>query len=210
MSVSSNKKTGINLSKGNSISLVKDEKLLEKICIGLNWGTIKKKSFLGLLKTTEPVDLDGSVTTFSKENKNLYTVYYQNLSSPDGAIKHSGDDREGDDSVDDLDNEVITIDLKKLNPDVEQIIFYLNSYEGQDFGKIPYVKIRIYEGTPTQVNDVFATFNLSSDESFKGKVSMVMGKLIRTKNDWEFKTIGDAVKSFRIKETIALIEEKYL
>jgi tellurium resistance protein TerZ len=115
MSVSSNKKTGINLSKGNSISLVKDEKLLEKICIGLNWGTIKKKSFLGLLKTTEPVDLDGSVTTFSKENKNLYTVYYQNLSSPDGAIKHSGDDREGDDSVDDLDNEVITIDLKKLN-----------------------------------------------------------------------------------------------
>jgi stress response protein SCP2 len=39
---------------------------------------------------------------------------------------------------------------------------------------------------------------------------MVMGKLIRTKNDWEFKTIGDAVKSFRIKETIALIEEKYL
>ncbi len=210
MSISLNKKTGINLSKGSSISLVKDEKLLEKVCIGLNWGSIKKKALFGLIKQTEPVDLDGSLTTFSKDKKKIYTVYYQNLISPDRAIKHSGDDREGDDADDDLDNEVMTIDLKKIDPNVEQIIFYLNSYKGQDFGDIPYIKVRIYEGTPTQVNEVFATFNLAGDATFKGNVSMIMGKLVRTKNNWDFQTIGDPVKAFRIQETIDLIEKKYV
>lgn len=210
MSISLNKKTGINLSKGSSISLVKDEKIIEKVCIGLNWGAIQRKTLFGLLTQSEAVDLDVSLTAFNAEKQPVYTVYYKNLSSFDQAIKHSGDDRIGDDADDDADNEVITIDLKKIDPSVEQIVLYLNSFERQDFGEIPYTKIRIYEGTPTQVNEIFATFNLSVDAAFKGNISMIMGKLVRTKNNWDFQTIGEPIREFGVNATIDVIKQKYL
>lgn len=211
MAISLNKKTGINLKKGSSISLEKQGKLLEKVCIGLNWGAIQKKALFGLVKTAHSVDLDGSVTTFDKDGNDLDTVYYSKLKSKDGAISHSGDDVRGDAGGDDgIDNEIIEINLTKVAPEVEQIVFYLNSYNGQDFADIPYSKIRIFEGNRHKVDDVFATFNLSADASFAGNVSMVMGKLIRTRNNWKFDAIGDAVPTRKIQDTIPYIKENYL
>lgn len=211
MAISLNKKTGINLKKGSSISLEKQGKLLEKVCIGLNWGAIQKKALFGLVKTAHSVDLDGSVTTFDKDGNDLDTVYYSKLKSNDGAISHSGDDVRGDAGGDDgFDNEIIEINLTKVAPEVEQIVFYLNSYNGQDFADIPYSKIRIFEGNRHKVDDVFATFNLSADASFAGNVSMVMGKLIRTRNNWKFDAIGDAVPTRKIQDTIPYIKENYL
>ena len=56
----------------------------------------------------------------------LLTVWwFRHLASNDGAIKHGGDDRTGDTDGDDgLDNEVITVDLTKLNPKTDQIALY--------------------------------------------------------------------------------------
>jgi tellurium resistance protein TerZ len=211
MSISLDKKTGINLKKGTSISLEKNGKLLEEVCIGLNWGAIKKKALFGLFYDSQSVDLDGSVTLFGSNKTYLDTVYYKKLTSYDNAIKHSGDDRIGDvGKADEYDNEVIQINLRKTHVDVEQIFFYLNSYKGQDFAAIPYSKIRIFEGTPRDVKEVFATFNLSADPSFAGNVSMIMGKLVRTKNNWEFKAIGEAIPAKDIQEIIKYIKENYL
>lgn len=211
MAISLNKKTGINLKKGSSISLEKQGKLLEKVCIGLNWGAIQKKALFGLVKTAHSVDLDGSVTLFDKDGNDLDTVYYSKLRSNDGAINHSGDDVRGDAGGDDgIDNEIIEINLTKVAPEVEQIVFYLNSYNGQDFGDIPYSKIRIFEGNRHKVDDVFATFNLSADASFAGNVSMVMGKLLRTRSNWKFEAIGDAIPTRKIQDTIPYIKDNYL
>ncbi|MCU0390229.1 MAG: tellurium resistance TerZ family protein [Thermoflexibacter sp.] len=211
MSIELNKKTGINLSKGSSISLIKEEKKLEEICIGINWGAIQKKFLISFFNETETVDLDGSVSMFDGQGNMIDTVYYRKLLSKDQSIKHSGDDRKGDlDRVDDFDNEVIQVNLKRVSPEVEQIFFYINSFKGQDFATIPYSKIRIFEGTPSQVVSVFATFNLSAEPTFAGKVSMIMGKLIREGNGWKFSTIGEAVGARNIDETIKTIQSKYL
>lgn len=211
MSISLDKKTGINLKKGSSISLEKEGKKLEQVCIGLNWGAIEKKQFFGLFNEKQGVDLDGSVTMFDKTGSMLDTVYYKKLWSFDIAINHSGDDRSGDAGGDDgLDNEVIQINLNKVSQDVEQIVFYLNSFKGQSFSSIPYSKIRIFEGNNKEVKEVFATFNLSAEESFAGKVSMIMGKLIRKGSNWEFKAIGEAVSAKGINETIKTIQNSYL
>ncbi|MCU0444067.1 MAG: TerD family protein [Microscillaceae bacterium] len=211
MSISLDKKTGINLKKGSSISLEKGGKKLEQVCIGLNWGIIEKKQFFGLLKERESVDLDGSVTMFDRQGNMIDTVYYRKLQSDDLAIKHSGDDRIGDSAGDDdLDNEVIEINLNLVRDDVAQIVFYLNSYKGQSFSTIPYSKIRIFEGSRRNVVEVFATFNLSAEASFAGKISMIMGKLVRQGQTWEFKAIGDAIAVKGINETIAVIQKSYL
>ncbi|MDX1905328.1 MAG: TerD family protein [Thermonemataceae bacterium] len=211
MSIELNKKTGINLSKGSKISLEKEGKKLEDVCIGLNWGAIKKSVLFNLLKQTVAVDLDGSVTMYDEHRQILETVYYRKLRSKDGAITHSGDDRDGDIYGDDgLDNEVIEIKLSQVNPKVKYIVFYLNSYNGQDFADIPYSKIRIFEGTPKRVDAVFATFNLSAEETFRGHVSMVLGKIVRNGNNWEFTAIGEATATKNIDETILYIQNNYL
>ena len=195
------KKTGINLKKGSSIKLEKEGQPLRHICIGLNWGAIERKGLLGtLLGGNIPVDLDGAVTTFEGDEIHE-TIYFKRLYSRDGAIRHSGDDLTGDMNGDDgLDNEVITIDLPYVNENIDSIYIYLNSYQQQDFGDIPYSKLRIYEGTPTHVNEVLATFNLSTEEKFKGYVSMIMGKLVRVGNGWKFDTIGEPVSPRKIPD----------
>jgi tellurium resistance protein TerZ len=212
MNINLDKKTGINLKKGSSISLEKAGKLLEEVCIGLNWGAIQKKGgFLNLFKENINVDLDGSVSMFDKNGSALDTVYYKKLISSDQAISHSGDDRGGDiGGDDDKDNEILQINLKKVDPNIEQIVFYLNSFKEQDFAEIPYSKIRIFEGTKSEVKEVFATFNLSADTQFAGKISMIMGKLVRTRNNWTFQTIGEAIAAKNITETIREIQLKYL
>ncbi len=195
------KKTGINLKKGSSIKLEKEGQPLKHICIGLNWGAIERKGVLrALLGGTVPVDLDGAVSTF--ENGELHeTIYFKRLYSRDGSIRHSGDDLTGDMNGDDgLDNEVITIDLPYVGEYIDTIYIYLNSYQQQDFGDIPYSKLRIYEGTPTHVNEVLATFNLSVENKFKGYVSMIMGKLVRVNNGWKFETIGEPVEGRKIPD----------
>jgi tellurium resistance protein TerZ len=211
MSIELNKKTGINLSKGSSISLVKEERKLEEICIGINWGAIQKKFLISFFNETETVDLDGSASMFDANGTMIDTVYYRKLLSKDQAIRHSGDDRKGDmDKADDFDNEVIQVNLNQVNPDIKQIFFYINSFKGQDFATIPYSKIRIFEGNPREVVSVFATFNLSAETTFAHKVSMIMGKLVRENNGWKFVTIGEAIGARNIDETIKAIQEKYL
>ncbi|MEL7144839.1 MAG: TerD family protein [Bacteroidota bacterium] len=206
-----NKKTGINLKKGASIKLEKEGTRLRQICIGLNWGAIQKKGFLWNLTGTQTVsvDLDGAVSLFAG-NQLTETIYYQKLVSYNGAIRHSGDDLTGDlDGDDGLDNEVITIELPQVEPHIDAIYIYLNSYKGQDFGEIPYSKVRIYEGTPDYVNEVLATFNLSVENKFKGYVSMMMGKLTRAAgNKWQFTALGEPLRPRKIPQIETYLRQR--
>lgn len=204
------KHTGINLKKGSSIRLEKEGRKLERICVGLNWGAIPRTGLLrSLMGNSIAVDLDGAVSTYA-EGELFETVFFNHLTSVDRAIRHSGDDLTGDlDGDDGLDNEVITINLKQVNEAIDTIFIYLNSYEGQDFGDIPYSKLRIYEGTPDYVDETLATFNLSVEQKFKGYVSMIMGKLVRSGDTWTFHTIGEPVKPRKIPPIAQHIKQVY-
>lgn len=57
----------IRLEKGQRINLEKDNGAkLQSICVGVNWGAIKKKNWLGFT-TTEAVDLDASCAQFDAQ-----------------------------------------------------------------------------------------------------------------------------------------------
>jgi tellurium resistance protein TerZ len=185
----------INLQKGQRINLKKDNgTTLQNVCVGVNWGAIEKKGWLGGT-SKEAVDLDASCALFDDAKNLLDVIYFGQLKSKDGAIKHSGDDLTGDLGGDDgLDNEIITVDFSKLNPNTTSVAFMLNSFRGHDFGTIPFASIRIYEGTPSRVNEVFATYNIAKGEGFAGHVSMVMGVFYKRNNEWKFNAIGEPTK----------------
>jgi len=201
----------IKLEKGQRINLEKNNgNKLQNICVGVNWGAIEKKNWLGV-KSMEAVDLDASCATFDENNKILETIYFGNLKSKNGSIKHSGDDLTGDMGGDDgLDNEVITVDLAKLPMEVNKIAFVLNSFRGHDFKTIPFASVRIYEGTPTRVNEVFATYNIANDATFAGSVSMVMGVFYKRNGEWKFNAIGESTRDRDLQNTLLTVVSKYL
>jgi tellurium resistance protein TerZ len=200
----------IKLEKGQRINLEKNNgNKLQNICVGVNWGAIEHKSLFG--KKVEAVDLDASCATFNEQNKPLEVIYFGNLKSKNGSIKHSGDDLTGDTGGDDgLDNEVITVDLNKLPAEVAKIAFVLNSFRGQDFKTIPFASIRIYEGTPDRVNEVFATYDIANSAAFAGSVSMVMGIFYKRNGEWKFNAIGEPTSDTNLQNTLNTVMTKYL
>lgn len=200
----------IALEKGQRINLQKSNgTTLQQICVGINWGAITKKGFFGTSK--EAVDLDASCALFDANKNRIDVVYFGNLRSKDGAVKHSGDDLTGDMEGDDgLDNEIVTLDFSKLNPNTAYVAFVLNSFKGQDFKTIPFASIRIYEGTPTRVNEVFAKYDIANNPSFAGHVSMVMGVFYKKNNEWKFNALGEPTKDNRLEETLLTVAQNYL
>lgn len=201
----------INLQKGQRINLTKENgTTLTQACVGINWGAIEKKGFFGGV-TKEAVDLDGSCILYDSNKNSTEVIYFGNLKSKNGSVRHSGDDLTGDvNGNDGLDNEVITVDFSSLDSNVEYVAMVLNSYRGQDFGSIPFASIRIFEGSPTQVKDVFAKYDIANDASFKGHVSMVMGVFYKRNNEWKFNAIGDPTADRKLQETIETVKQKYL
>jgi len=222
----------ISLSKGQKIDLTKSSgESLTNFCVGVNWGAIvtEKKSFWGgTTREVQDVDLDLSCVLTDSAGEMVdyiyspdYNGYLQRnnlplgkLSTRDGALKHSGDDRKGDlDGDDGLDNEIISVDLSKISSNVDKIFFFLNIYlsQGQnfDFSHVPYAKIRMYEGTSTMVNTVFANYDIATNNSFAGKGALVLAKLYRRNNVWRFDAIGDATSDKLFIFTLSNILNNY-
>ncbi|WP_136666510.1 TerD family protein [Flavobacterium sp. H122] len=200
----------INLEKGQRINLEKSNgSKLQNVCVGINWGAMEKKGLFGTKK--EAVDLDASCAVYDENKTHIDSVNFRKLQSNDRAIKHSGDDLTGDLNGDDgLDNEVITLDLSQLSPSANYVGFFINSFRGQDFKDIPFASIRIYEGTPKHVNEVFAKYDIANDTTFAGNVSMVLGVFYKRNNEWKFNAVGVPTRDRKLEETIVTIQQNHL
>ena len=200
----------INLEKGQRINLEKSNgSKLQNICVGINWGAIEKKGLFGSKK--EAVDLDASCAIYDANKNKIDSVNFKKLNSNDGSIKHSGDDLTGDLNGDDgLDNEVITVDLSKVSSNASYIAFFVNSFQGQDFKDIPFASIRIYEGTPTKVSEVFAKYDIANDANFAGNVTMVLGVFYKKNNEWKFNAVGVPTKDKVIEQTEITIQQNHI
>lgn len=217
----------IRLEKGQRINLEKGNgSKLSAFCVGCNWGAIVKGGgFLGLGKKTVDVDLDLSCVMINDRGElidHIYSPLYRSeflgrygmpagkVDSNDRALHHSGDDLKGDQGGDDgLDNEIITVDLNRVSPAVNQIFFFLNNCGKEDFSQIPYASIRMYEGTPTRVKEVFASYDVAAEPRYAGMTALIMGKLYRRNGEWKFSAIGDAFPDANICETIRRIVRDY-
>lgn len=205
----------IRLEKGQRINLEKETgSKLTQFCVGCNWGAIvvEKPGFLKFGRKKEELDVDVDLScVMTDTNGNLVDGLYSPLYNPrmfqqaglpvgkdwsaDKSMYHTPDDTEGNKGGDDgLDNEIIQVDLTKVNPQITQIFFFLNIYSPKtiDYQQIPYVAIRMYEGTPSHIQSVFAQYDVAKETQFAGKDALILGKLYRRNGDWKFAAIGDA------------------
>ena len=96
-----------------------------------------------------------------------------------------------------------------MNPNVNQIFFFLNNCGREDFSQIPYASIRMYEGTPARVKEVFASYDVAAEPRYRGMTALIMGKLYRRNGEWKFSAIGDAFPDANLCETIKRIVTNY-
>ena len=201
----------LDLQKGMTLDLTKIENAsgLTDVAVGVNWGMIggtrtvteKVGGFFGFgakeVQTVvrdrqETVDLDLSALLYDKNGKLLDKIYYGNTSGK--GVKHSGDDRSGDSSADDKDNETITVKLADTAPDVTKIVFVLVSFKGQDFGLLPYAGINLYNSSRGMVKLANSNIDISKDNKFSGKVSMIFAALEKTgdsNSSWDYRMIAE-------------------
>ena len=168
----------INLQKGQKIELG-----LTKMTIGLGWDPNEG--------TGHAFDLDASAIMIDSDRKLVgdeYFVFYNNLNSPDGALQHTGDDPDGKSSDGD-DDEAIIIDLEKVDPRVEEILFVvtIEDFERrkQNFGMVRNSYIRVVDNNTHQE---IAKYEL--DEDFSIETGVEFGRLYKRNGSWKFEASG--------------------
>jgi tellurium resistance protein TerZ len=187
----------LTLQKQQSISLAKTAgSSLTSISLGLGWDPVKAGGFLGkMFGGGAEIDLDASCILLNSDYQKIDLVWFRQLKSQDGSIKHSGDNRTGDGDGDD---ETIHVDLQRLPASVKYLIFTVNSFTGQSFEKVEKAYCRIVNGSN---NTELARFNLSEKG---GHTGIVMASLARENGDWEFKAIGTTTSGRTADDLITL------
>ncbi len=138
----------VSLSKGQALSLSKSNPGLTRVFMGLGWDPVKKKGgFFGSLLGGSgggAIDLDASVMVFDAARNNIESISFRKLKSADGSIVHGGDNLTGEGDGDD---EVIRIDLARLDARAVHLVFTVNSFRGQTFNEVENAVARLVDDT---------------------------------------------------------------
>ncbi|MBD5558907.1 MAG: TerD family protein [Clostridia bacterium] len=174
----------VNLSKGQRVNLDKGMKMA---LVGLGWSTNRYDG-------GQDFDLDASVFMIGKNGKVRSDddfIFYGNLESKDGSVKHMGDNLVGGSGGDD---EVILIDFTKVPDDVDKIVITVTIYEaeerGQNFGQVSeaYVRVATVSGPDDMTGQDVLRFDLA--EEFSIETALVFCEIYRYKGEWKFNAVG--------------------
>lgn len=169
----------ISLQKGGKVSLTKEDAGLKNLLIGLGWN----------VRQTDGVAFDLDASAFclganGKVRKETDFVFFKNLQTEDGTVRHGGDNRTGDGEGDD---ETITVDLSRLDPRIKSLVFTVNSFTGQNFNQVENASCRVYDAT---TGEVFAEYNLSQKGSHTG---LIMLKVYLHNGEWKVHALGETL-----------------
>ena len=132
------------------------------------------------------IDLDASAVCLDARLNQIDLVYFKNLRSTDGAIHHSGDEREGDELGDD---EKIIVALNAVNPKVEHIVFVINSYSEQELDDISMASCHLFD--PIERVDL-CTYTLTNNSTLDKHTALLLADLYRdaTTRDWMMRILS--------------------
>jgi tellurium resistance protein TerD len=196
---------GINLQKGQRISLTKENPGLKKIMVGLGWDAVQQssKGLLGGLfggKQAE-IDCDASVLMLDENDKlrgKESLVYFGNLKSKCGSVQHMGDNLTGDGDGDD---EQIMVDLSTMPQNIMKLVFVVNIYAAaqrkQHFGMIQNAFIRLIN-----LSDNKEMFRFNLTEEYSGKTGLFAGEIYRNNGEWKFIAVGEGDSSSGLGEMV--------
>lgn len=167
---------GLQLTKGAKLDLTKGNPGLDALVIGLGWDTASGgQSF----------DLDAEVFMLGSSGQVVspdHIVFYNKAVSPDGAVRHNGDNLTGQGEGDD---ETVDVKLSQISPDVQKLIFTVTIDQAlakrQNFGQVSNAYIRVINKSS---NQELCRFDLTEDHS--ASISMIVAEAYRHNGEWKF------------------------
>ena len=187
---------GVSLQKGQTVSLDKTAGgSLSRIRMGLGWDAAEKRGLFGRKK--QDIDLDASALLFNGEGQLVDQVWFAQLTSKDGSVQHTGDNRTGAGEGDD---ESIRVDLAKVPAEVTTLVFTVNSFTGQDFTQIRNAVCRLVD--EVHGDREIARYELSGSGSHNAQV---MAKVARDGAGWSMTAIGVPASGRTFRELLPAI-----
>lgn len=167
----------INLQKGQRETLN-----APKFTIGLGWDT-------NTSSTGAAFDLDASVFIMGDNRKLLadeFFVFYNNLTSPDEAVQHTGDNLTGEGDGDD---ESINVDLAKVDPRATELCVVVTIHDAevrkQNFGQVRNSYVRIVDAS---TGNELVKYEL--EEDFSIETAVEFGRIYKRNGEWKFEAVG--------------------
>jgi tellurium resistance protein TerD len=177
---------GVSLTKGGNVSLTKEAPGLTNVVVGLGWDVRST--------TGADFDLDASAIVLGADGKvvsDKHFIFFNNLTSPDGTVEHTGDNLTGEGEGDD---EQVKVNLAALPAEVDKVVFPVSIYDAdsrsQSFGQVRNAFIRVVNASG---NAEIARYDLSEDASTE--TAMVFGEIYRNGADWKFRAVGQGYAS---------------
>ncbi|MFE9331604.1 TerD family protein [Streptomyces sp. NPDC006925] len=176
----------VSLQKNQTVSLVKGGRpLLTSVRMGLGWEPVFRAG-----RRAKEIDLDASVIAYDANRKKVDACYFGKLAILGGVIQHSGDNLTGEGEGDD---EVITVHLGDIPPQVTGLVFTVNSFSGQKFTDVAKAYCRLLDGGGGEL----VRFDLTQSEPRTG---VLMAKFIRQfSGEWEMTALGEYVDSRTVR-----------
>lgn len=170
----------INLQKGQRENID-----APKFTVGLGWDT-------NASATGGDFDLDASIFLLGENGKLVsdeHFIFYNNKTSPDGAVTHAGDNLTGDGDGDD---ESVTVDFTKIDPRVKEICIVVTIHEAesrrQNFGQVRNSFVRIIDAQNTEL------VKYELDEDFSIETAVEFGRIYNRNGQWKFEAVGVGMK----------------
>jgi len=176
----------LSLTKGSNMSLTKEAPGLAAVTVGLGWDA----------RTTDgqAFDLDASAIVVGPDGRVLsdgHFVFFNQLSSSDGTVRHQGDNRTG---AGDGDDEKIDVDLAKMPAGADRIVFSVAIHAAderkQSFGQVRNAFMRVVDQAG---GSELGRYDLSEDSATE--TAMVFGEVYRAGADWKFRAVGQGYAS---------------
>jgi tellurium resistance protein TerZ len=113
------------------------------LAVALGWENKDKSGLLSkIMGEKETADLDLSCVIYDIYGERQDAVWYAQLKSKDGAVRHSGDHTVGEERKDD---EAIIVDLRQLNEQAKTLFFVISSFRHDGFAGAEEVHCRLLD-----------------------------------------------------------------
>ena len=171
----------IELTQGQELThTAEDGTAQTNVQMAVGWDHSPTAGFLG--SGAPPIDLDASAVQFAGEQF-FDLAFFNHLATRDGSVVHVGDNTTGKGEGDD---EVITVDLGRVYPRVDSILFMVSSYQGHSLEFVRNAYCRLVDHDDTEL----ARFTLTLGVRETG---LVMAKLFRDGPHWKLGAIGSGI-----------------
>lgn len=171
---------------GEDLNLTAKDPTLKKVHIGVGWD-------LNVFDS-DVLDLDVSLFMVDKNGQTRVDedfVFYNNMETLNGGVKHNGDSRTGAGKGDD---ESFTIDLHAVPFDIVQLLFSLTIYKGEEkeqrLGQVRNAYIRVLNA---ETMHEITRYEMDADLEDKEYTAMIVAVLNREGPKWHFRPVCEFV-----------------